>query len=103
MKTFNLDFLGKKYKYTIESSLTQQEIDKISEEIKNSIANLEKKYPTKDKVDILILYIIELWEKFKKSEDTFFSKNSSLEMVKKRLKRIILEVEEEVKKLTKLK
>ncbi|RKY31024.1 MAG: hypothetical protein DRP67_03350 [Candidatus Omnitrophota bacterium] len=103
MKTFYIDILGKKYKYRIETSLTQQEIDNISQQIKESVDNLQKKYPAKDKIEILLLYIIELWEKFKNYENKFFSQKTSLEIARKRIERIISQVENEIKRLTKLK
>jgi len=95
MSVFTVNLLGRKYQ--IETSLSLEEIEKIEKKIEEDISQLEVKFPDLDRIDIFILYLIELWEKFFTMEKQSFQKKDSYEIVKKRIKKIIDLIEKEIK------
>ncbi|MGC9031771.1 MAG: cell division protein ZapA, partial [Minisyncoccia bacterium] len=84
-----INVLGKNY--TIDSSLSSVEINKVAKEINEKYKIFEKEYKTFDKLDILIFYLIELYEIIYKLE----KKLSKGEEVKNRIKNKIAEIEKD--------
>jgi|YelNatPaOPRAMG01_1025707.scaffolds.fasta_scaffold260215_1 cell division protein ZapA (FtsZ GTPase activity inhibitor) len=85
-----INVLGKKYK--IKSSLSPVEINKIAKEINEKYKILEKEYPTFDKLDILIFYLIELYEVVYNLK----KKLSREEEIKNRIKNKLTDLEKDV-------
>ncbi len=56
-----LDIFGKKYQ--IQTGLSSEDVERMNLEIVGRIKTLAAEYPALDRIDILILYIVELNEK----------------------------------------
>ncbi|MCM8785255.1 MAG: cell division protein ZapA [Candidatus Omnitrophica bacterium] len=87
---YKINILGKNY--TIRSSLPFSEINKIVKEINEKYKNFEIEYKTFDKVDILIFYLLELYE-------TIYNLKKSLlreDEIKDKIKNKIEEIEKDV-------
>lgn len=95
MRTFVLDFLGRKYR--IETTLGQDEIAQIETRIKEDFARFEAKYPRSDRIDIFIFYLIELWERIFILERRLGEGRTRWEFLQTRLKKIAERVEKHVK------
>jgi len=100
MKTFIFNILGRKYQ--VESLLEQKEIGKINEKITQDIIKLEIRYPNADRIDILIFYLIELWEKIVNLEKNLQQKKETQNVLNYKIKKIRQQVDKEIEKLTNL-
>lgn len=98
MQTF--DILGKKYQ--IQSSLGAEEIEKINGEIVKRLRSLASEYPALDKIDTLVLYMIELKEKISGMEKTFKKETEKLEKIKNKIAFLEKKIVEELKNLDKI-
>ncbi len=96
-QTFNI--LGKKYR--IQSRLSSEEIEKINKEIVYHLRNLAMEYPALDKMDALVLCIIELKEKIIDMEKRGKKEMEKMEKIKKKIIFLEKKVLEELKILTK--
>ncbi|HOK57184.1 MAG TPA: cell division protein ZapA [bacterium] len=85
-----INILGKNY--TIHSSFSSNEINKIAKEIDEKYKTFEKEYKTFDKIDILIFYLIELYEVIHKLEKRL----SKEEEIKNKIKNKIIEIEKDI-------
>ncbi len=97
MQTFEI--LGKKYQ--IQSSLDADEIGKINGEIVKRLNNLTYEYPALDKIDILVLYIIELKEEISCMERASGREAGRLDKIRSKLVLLEKRVAEELKNLDK--
>lgn len=95
MHTFEI--LGKKYQ--VQSSLNPEETDKINGEIVKRLKSLTYEYPTLDKIDILILYIIELKEKISILEKTSSKEAGRLDNIRNKISLLEKKITEEIKNL----
>jgi len=71
---YKINILGKTY--SIQSFLPISEIHRIAKEINEKYESLENEYKSFDKVDILIFYIIELYETIYNFKKTLLEKES---------------------------
>jgi flagellar motility protein MotE (MotC chaperone) len=92
MQTF--DILGKKYQ--IQSPLSSEEIEKINGEIVKQLKMITMDYPSLDRMDILVLYIIELKEKINDMEKRIKKEMERKERVKDKILSLEKEVSEEL-------
>ncbi|MFN4227762.1 MAG: cell division protein ZapA [Candidatus Ratteibacteria bacterium] len=84
---YKINILGKNY--TIHSSLPYSEINKIAKEINEKYKNFEAEYKTFDKVDILIFYLLELYETINNLKKSLLKE----EEIKNKIKKKITEIE----------
>ncbi|MCM8805085.1 MAG: cell division protein ZapA [Candidatus Omnitrophica bacterium] len=90
-----VNILGKTY--SIYSSLPSEEISKIVKEINEKCRRLENEYNRFDKVDILIIYLIELYEMIYNLKKDLVKK----ELDRKNIKSKIEEIEKEIETILK--
>ncbi len=97
MQTFEI--LGKKYQ--IQSSLDAGEADKINGEIESRLRGLISEYPALDKIDILVLYVIELKKKISGMERNYSREAGKLEKAKNKVAILEKTITEKLKNLDK--
>jgi DNA repair ATPase RecN len=97
VQTFEI--LGKKYR--IQSSLRTDEAEKINGEIVKRFRSLEAEYPALDKIDILVLCIIELKEKISGMEKNFKKDTEKLDKIRNNVALLEKKIVEELKNLDK--
>lgn len=95
---YKINILGKNY--TIRSSLPSSEINMITKEINEKYKNFEIEYKTFDKVDILIFYIVELYEIIYYLKKELSKKEEFKNKIKKKLAEIEKDVILTLKNLT---
>ncbi|MCS7179956.1 MAG: cell division protein ZapA [bacterium] len=87
---YKVNILGKTY--TLHSSLPYEELTKVIKEINDRFNKIQSEYKTLDKVDVLVFYLIELYENIYllKKECSYMEKN------KEKIKNKIDEIEKEI-------
>jgi len=78
-----LEILGKKYQ--IQSGLPPEEVLRIHREIVKRLKILSLEYPNLDKIDILVLYVIELNEKIIDMEKTLKKETKKIEDIRTKI------------------
>jgi len=94
-----LDIFGKKYQ--IQSGLTSEEIERINRDIIRRMKTLAMEYPALDRIDTLILYIIELNEKIVGMEKKTKKEKENLERIRSKIDFLETKIKEEIKNLDK--
>lgn len=97
MKIQSIDILGKKYR--IQSDFKNEEIDGIRRDINSRLKMLIMEYPNLDRIDILILYIIELQEKINLMEKKRNKENEKLAKISQKLYSIEKKIKNEIEKI----
>ncbi|MBN1445931.1 MAG: cell division protein ZapA [Candidatus Omnitrophica bacterium] len=92
-----LDIFGKKYR--VQSGLNSDEISRINREIVKRLRTLALEYPSLDRMDALVLYIVELNEKITDMEKKVSREKDKLERVKKRIIALEGKIREVIKKV----
>ncbi|MCX8082068.1 MAG: cell division protein ZapA [bacterium] len=92
-----LEILGKKYK--IQSDIASEEIIKMHSEIVKRLKDLSSEYPTLDKIDILVLYVIELKKEIIDKEKQIQKGKNKLESISKKISLIEEKIKENIKNL----
>jgi len=95
---YKINILGKTY--SIQSSLSFSDINKIAKEINEKYKILENEYRTFDKVDILILYIIELYEMIYTFKKGIIEKEEYKNKIVKKVEEIEKDIETTLENLT---
>jgi len=90
-----LEILGKKYQ--IQSGLSSEEVIRMHREIVKRLKTLSLEYPSLDRIDILVLYVIELNEKIIDMEKTLKKEVKKLEEIRTK----IFHLEEKIKEKNK--
>ena len=94
-----LDILGKKYQ--VQSGLTTDEISRINREIVKRLKTLALEYPSLDRMDALVLYVVELNEKILDMEKAAKKERDRMEKVRSKIFALEEKIKEEIKKLDK--
>lgn len=94
---YKVNILGKTY--SIQSILPPSEIEKIVKEINEKYRHLENIYRTFDKVDILIIYLIELYETIYNLKKELNSKEEFKNRIKNRIEKLEKELESAIENL----
>jgi cell division protein ZapA (FtsZ GTPase activity inhibitor) len=92
VKVQNLNILGKKYR--IQTNFNEKEAAQINEEINSRLKLLESENPTLDRIDLFLLYIIEMHEKIFELDRKFARENEKI----KKAERKLIKLEEDIKK-----
>ncbi|MCM8772152.1 MAG: cell division protein ZapA [Candidatus Omnitrophica bacterium] len=95
---FKVNILGKTY--TIQTSLSSLEIDEIVKEINEKYKFLEKEYKAFDKVDLLVFYIIDLYERIYKLKKEIEMKEKNKSKVVRKIEEVERDIERLLKNLT---
>lgn len=96
---YKINVLGKTY--TVHSSLTFTELNKIVSEINEKYKTFQNEYRTFDKVDILIFYIIELYELIYSLKKEILLKERYKDKVLKKIEEVEKEINIVLENLTK--
>lgn len=86
-----VNILGKTY--LISSSLPSEEIGKIIKEINEKCKSLEYQYEKFDRVDILIIYLIELYEIIYNLKKELMKKEWDKKIIRNKVEEIEKEIE----------
>jgi cell division protein ZapA (FtsZ GTPase activity inhibitor) len=90
-----LEILGKKYQ--IQSGLSPEEVLRMHREIVKRLKTISLEYPSLDKIDILVLYVIELNEKIIDMEKVLKKEVKKIEDIRTK----IFHLEEKIKEKAK--
>jgi len=96
---FKVNILGRTY--SISSSMPFNEVNKIAKEINEKYKNLENIYKSFDKVDILVIYLIELYEAIYNLKRELFKKEEFKNKIKEEVEKIEKDLEFAIESLTK--
>jgi cell division protein ZapA (FtsZ GTPase activity inhibitor) len=96
---FKVNILGRTY--SISSSIPFSEVNKIAKEINEKYKNLENIYKAFDKVDILVIYLIELYETIYNLKRELFKKEEFKNKIKEEVEKIEKDLEFAIESLTK--
>ncbi|MCM8777708.1 MAG: cell division protein ZapA [Candidatus Omnitrophica bacterium] len=91
-----LEIFGKKYQ--IQSGLSSEEVIRMYREIVKRLKTLSLEYPRLDKVDILVLYVIELNEKIIEMEKVLKKEVKKIEEIRTKIFRLEGKIKEKSKK-----
>lgn len=97
MKIQSVDVLGKKYQ--IQSDFKSDEIEEIIRDINRRLKALAMDYPNLDKIDVLILYVIELNEKIYLMEKDEKRESERFAKISRKLSSIEEKIKNELEKL----
>ncbi|MGC8977539.1 MAG: cell division protein ZapA [Candidatus Ratteibacteria bacterium] len=92
---YKINIFGKTY--FIYSTLPSNEINKIVREINEKYRQLEQQYKTFDKVDILIVFLIELYEVIYNLKKEIAKNHQDRKVIKEKIEEIEKEIELMVK------
>jgi len=96
---FKVNILGRTY--SIASSIPFSEINKIAKEINEKYRNFENIYKTFDKVDILVIYLMELYEIIYNLKKELSKKDEFKNKIKEEIEKIERDLESTIENLTK--
>lgn len=99
MKGYKTKILGKTY--SLQSDFDEKEFRKIKKEVEDKIKHYENQYPTADKLDLLVIFVFELFEKIHTTEKKLQEEKKKCEKAKKRIEQIEKRLKEKVVNLTK--
>jgi len=88
---FKVNILGRTY--SISTSMPFNEINRIAKEINEKYKNLENNYKSFDKVDILVIYLIELYETIYNLKKELSKKDEFKNKIKEEIEKIEKELE----------
>jgi len=91
-----LDIFGKKYH--VQSGVTPDEADRINREIVKRLKILALEYPALDRMDALVLYVVELNEKILDMEKAAKKDRDRIEKVRSKIFALEEKIKEEIKK-----
>ncbi len=95
---FKITILGRTY--SISSSMPFNEVNKIANEINEKYKNLENIYKSFDTVDILVIYLIELYEIIYNLKKELSRKEEFKNKIKEEIEKIEKELELAIEGLT---
>jgi predicted DNA-binding transcriptional regulator len=96
---FKVNILGRIY--SISSSIPFNEVERIAKEINEKYKNFESIYKHFDKVDILVIYLIELYETIYNLKKELAKKDEFKSKIKGEIEKIEKELELGIENLTK--
>lgn len=84
--------------YRLQSGLSSDEVSQVNKEIVKRVKTLSAEYPTLDKIDILVLYVVELNEKIIELEKKLKKEKDKIENIKIKLSHLEEKIRGRVKK-----
>ncbi len=98
MKTYTFEISGRKYQ--LETSLAPEQLKIMEARIREETARMGIKYPKADRLDVTMVCLIELWERFFALEKRLIEKESSIRAATVRLQKLAAGLNRKISELT---
>ena len=98
MKKHKIKLFGKQY--ILQFDFDEKQINKIKENIEEKIKYYQLQYPNADKIDILVVFVLNLMEELYKKDKKLIEKEKNIENLKRRLNTIEKRIKEKIYYLT---
>jgi len=99
VKEHKIKFFGKEY--ILQFDFDEKQINKIKKDIEEKIKYYQAQYPNADKIDILVVLVLNLMEELHRKDKKLIEKNKNTEILKKYLNSIEKRIKEKIDYLTK--
>jgi len=98
VKKHKIKLFGKQY--ILQFDFDEKQINKIKENIEEKIKYYQLQYPNADKIDILVVFVLNLMEELYKKDKKLIEKEKNIENLKRRLNTIEKRIKEKIYYLT---
>lgn len=98
MKKHKIKFFGKEY--ILQFDFDEKQINRIKKDIEEKIKYYQSQYPNADKIDILVVLVLNLMEELYRKDKKLIEKDKNIEILKKYLNTIEEKVKEKIVDLT---
>ena len=98
MKKHKIKFFGKEY--ILQFDFDEKQINRIKKDIEEKIKYYQSQYPNADKIDILVVFVLNLMEELYRKDKKLIEKDKNIEILKKYLNTIEEKVKEKIVDLT---
>ena len=99
MKKHKIKFFGKEY--ILQFDFDEKQINRIKKDIEEKIKYYQSQYPNADKIDILVVLVLDLMEELYRKDKKLIEKDKNKEILKRRLNTIEKRIKEKIVYLTK--
>ncbi len=98
MKKHKIKFFGKEY--ILQFDFDEKQINRIKKDIEEKIKYYQSQYPNADKIDILVVLVLDLMEELYRKDKKLLEKDKNIEILKKYLNTIEERIKEKIVHLT---
>ena len=98
MKKHKIKFFGKEY--ILQFDFDEKQINRIKKDIEEKIKYYQSQYPNADKIDILVVLVLDLMEELYRKDKKLIEKDKNIEILKKYLNTIEERIKEKIVHLT---
>ncbi len=98
MKKHKIKFFGKEY--ILQFDFDEKQINRIKKDIEEKIKYYQSQYPNADKIDILVVLVLDLMEELYRKDKKLLEKDKNIEILKKYLNTIEERIKEKIVYLT---
>jgi len=98
VKKHKIKFFGKEY--ILQFDFDEKQINRIKKDIEEKIKYYQSQYPNADKIDILVVLVLNLMEELYRKDKKLIEKDKNIEILKKYLNTIEEKVKEKIVDLT---
>ncbi len=99
MKKHKIKLFGKEY--TLQFDFDEKQINKMKKDVEEKIKYYQSQYPNADKIDILVVFVLNLMEELYRKDKKLIEKDKNKEILKRRLNTIEKRIKEKIDYLTK--
>jgi len=99
VKKHKIKLFGKEY--TLQFDFDEKQINKIKKDIEEKIKYYQLQYPNADKIDILVVFVLNLMEELYRKNKKLTEKDKNIEILKKHFNIIEKRIKEKIDYLTK--
>jgi len=99
VKKHKIKLFGKEY--TLQFDFDEKQINKIKKDIEEKIKYYQSQYPNADKIDILVVFVLNLMEELYRKNKKLTEKDKNIEILKKHFNIIEKRIKEKIDYLTK--
>jgi len=98
VKKHKIKFFGKEY--ILQFDFDEKQINRIKKDIEEKIKYYQSQYPNADKIDILVVLVLDLMEELYRKDKKLLEKDKNIEILKKYLNTIEERIKEKIVHLT---
>jgi len=98
VKKHKIKFFGKEY--ILQFDFDEKQINRIKKDIEEKIKYYQAQYPNADKIDILVVLVLDLMEELYRKDKKLLEKDKNIEILKKYLNTIEEKIKEKIVDLT---
>jgi len=98
VKKHKIKFFGKEY--VLQFDFDEKQINRIKKDIEEKIKYYQIQYPNADKIDILVVLVLNLMEELYRKDKKLIERDKNIEILKKYLNTIEEKIKEKIVHLT---